>query len=188
MSEAGRRLVHGVGVVVPLAYLFGLFSWPQIQLALVVGTAGVLVLEFLRLQGYIDWAIYDHLIREYEEEDVGAYVLYAVGMTLVAFMVPPRAAVPAMLLLTLADPVSGVLSSRTEVGMKQGYVLVATFGFSVLLATLVDVPLLPAIAGGIACAAADGMKPTVAGYVLDDDFTIPVASGLAIELVWRLVV
>lgn len=187
MSEAGRRLVHAIGVVVPLAYLLHLFTWPQIQLILVVGTVGVLVLEALRLRGLIGWAIYDHLIREYERDGVGAYVLYAIGMTLVAFIVPPRAAVPAMLLLTLVDPVSGVLSSRQEVGMKQGYVLVATFGLSVVLATLVDVPLWPAIAGGIATAAADGLKPTVAGYVLDDDFTIPVASALAIEGVWLLV-
>lgn len=187
MSEAGRRFVHAIGVVVPVAYLLGIFSWSQIQLILVFGTAGVLVLEYLRLTGRIDWAIYDHLIREYEQDDVGAYVLYAVGMTLVAFIVPVRSAIPAMLLLTIADPISGILSSRSELGMKKGYVLVATFGVSVLLASLVDVPLWPAIAGGIATAAADGMKPTVAEYVLDDDFTIPVASAIAIEAVWRLV-
>lgn len=179
--------MHAIGVVIPVAYLAGLFTWYQIQLALVVGTVGVLVLEYLRLSGRIDWAIYDHLTREYEEDDVGAYVLYAIGMTLVAFIVPVRSAIPAMLLLTIADPISGVLSSRSELGMKNGYVLVATFGVSVFLASLVDVPLWPAIAGGIATATADGMKPIVAGYVLDDDITIPIASAIAIEVVWLLV-
>lgn len=187
MSEAGRRLVHALGVVVPLSSLLGLLSWPEIQGLLVVGTAGVLVLEYLRLSGRIDWAVYDRLTREYEKDDVGAYVLYAVGMTVVAFLVPPRAAVPAMLFLTLVDPIGGLLSSRTELGSKQPRVLAAVFASSVLLATFVNVPLLPAIAGGIATALSDGFKPIVAGYVLDDDFTIPVTSGVAIELVWRLV-
>lgn len=186
MSEAGRRLVHALGVVVPLAYLLEFLTWPQIQLLLVVGTAGVLVLEALRLQGVIQWAIYDALIREYEEDDVGAYVLYAVGMTLVAFIVPPRAAVPAMLLLTIVDPIGGILSARTELGSKRFSVLGAVFAISTGLTLLVDVPLVPAIAGGVATALADGMKPIVAGYVLDDDFTIPIASGLAIEGLWRL--
>lgn len=187
MSEAGRRLVHAIGVLIPVTYLVGLFTWPQIQLALVLGTSGVLVLEFLRLQGVIDWAIYDRLIREYEEDDVGAYVLYAVGMSLVAFIVPPRAAVPAMILLAIIDPIGGILSSRNELGSKQPRVIAVVFALSTGLAMLVDVPLVPAIAGGIATALADGMKPIVAGYVLDDDFTIPVGSGIAIEVLWRLV-
>lgn len=187
MSEASRRLVHAIGVVVPLAYLLEVVTWPQLQLVLVVGTAGVLVLEALRLQGVIDWMIYDHLTREYEKDDVGAYVLYAIGMTLVAFIVPPRAAVPAMLFLTLVDPIGGVLSSRTELGSKQPRVLASVFAISTVIAMFVNVPLVPAIAGGIATALSDGMKPIVAGYVLDDDFTIPVTSGIAIEVVWRLV-
>jgi dolichol kinase len=178
--------VHALGVVVPLAYLLDVLTWTQIQGLLAAGTAGVLLLEYLRLSGRITWIVFDQLTREYERESVGAYVLYALGVTLVAFAVPPRSAVPAMLLLALADPISGLLSSRREVGVKRGYVLVATFGVSVLLASLVDVPLWPAIAGGVATTAADGVKPVVAGYVLDDDFTIPVASALAIELVWRL--
>lgn len=187
MSEAGRRLVHLSGVVVPLAYIFEILAWQTIQVILLVGTAAVLVVEFLRLRGVIQWKIYDLLIREYEEDDVGAYVLFAVGMTLVALFAPIRAAIPAMLLLTIVDPIGGMLSSRTELGSKQPGVLIAVFTFATAIAMLVDVPFIPALAGGLATALADGMKPIVAGYVLDDDFTIPVASAIAIEVVWRLV-
>lgn len=179
--------MHAIPVVLPLSYLLGILTWPQLQAVLVVGTVGTLVLEYLRLSGRIDWFIYDHLTREYEQDDPGAYALYAIAVTLVALVFPVRAAIPAMVLLAIADPISGILSNRGTVGPKRGTVLAATFLVGVILAMLVNVPFWPAIAGGIATAVADGMKPTIMGYVLDDDFTIPIASATAIEVVWRLV-
>jgi dolichol kinase len=42
------------------------------------------------------------------------------------------------------------------------------------------------VAGAGAATAADGVKPTIAGRVLDDNLTIPIAAGAAMALVLLL--
>jgi hypothetical protein len=86
-------------------------------------------------------------------------------------------AVPAMLMLTVADPTSGLLSSGTLRPAKQGWVLLATFGVATLLA-VPFVTSLAAVLGGIAATVADGVKPVVRGYVIDDNLTIPVSAAV----------
>jgi dolichol kinase len=86
-----------------------------------------------------------------------------------------------MLMLALADPVSGLLGSGELRSIKPLRVLAATFGVATLLA-LPFVPLLPAALGGAAAAVADGVKPVVLGYVLDDNLTIPPAAAVGMTV------
>ena len=194
-DEVTRRLVHASTSVVPLSYVaFEFVTWRRLQAFLLAAVLGGLCLEAVRLRAGIDWWVFDRLTREYEQDNLAGYYLGAVGMAAVALAVPPAGAdplaafaaptpvaVPAMLMLTVADPVSGLLGSGTLRPTKQAWVLLATFG----VATLLAVPFVPgvaAVAGGIAATAADGVKPVVRGYVVDDNLSIPVATAVAMSL------
>jgi dolichol kinase len=188
-DEVTRRLVHASTSAVPLSYvLVDAVTWIRLQAVLLVAVAVVVVLEAVRLHVGLEWWIYDRLTREYEQDNPAGYALGAVGLTAVALAFPPESglvpalgptpvAVPAMLMLTVADPLSGLLGSGELRPAKQAWVLLATFGVATLLA-VPFVPSLVAIAGGVATTVADGLKPTVQGYVIDDNLSIPVAAAV----------
>ena len=183
-DEVARRLVHVTGAAVPLGYLLGgdLVSWRVVQLFLAVALVVVVVLEFLRLSVGLDWAIYDRLTREYEQDNPAGYALYIVGMAVVAgavsFGLPVPVAIAAMLMLAIGDPISGLLGSTEASNVKQLWVLLVMFGVCTLLAAPF-VPTAAAVLGGVAATFADGVKPTVAGYVIDDNVSIPVLGAVA---------
>ena len=181
MSELDRRLVHASGAVVPVAYLSGVLPWTWLQWLLVCGAVGALILEAFRLSGRVNWRIYDALTREYEKDNPAGYALYAIAWAATAWLFEPGIAVPAMLMLAIADPVSGLLS-RGELGVKRGWVLLATFGVCLGIASLLAVPLVPAVAGSLAATLADGAKPVVWGYVVDDNLTIPLGASVAMRI------
>ena len=181
MSEPGRRLVHASGSLVPIGYVLSVLTWPQVQALVVLATGIATVLEGLRLSGRLDWWVYHRFTREYETDWPAGYAIALVGATVTVLVFPPQVAVPALLMLTIADPVSGVLSSG-KLAVKQGYVLLATFGISLSIAGLLLVPTIPAIMGATAATVADGIKPTIAGYVIDDNLTIPIGAAAAMQV------
>jgi dolichol kinase len=190
MGELRRRAVHASGSVLPLAYLLdaelgvGLLTWERLRWLLVLGTLCVAVLELLRLTGRVEWRIFDALTREYEQDNVAGYALYAVGMTVAAWAFRPEVALAAMFMLTVGDPVSGLLSSGAL--SKKGPVLAVMFAVCGLIALPLVAPR-AALAGAFAATVADGFKPVVAGYVIDDNLTIPVGGGAAMALALALV-
>jgi len=180
-DEIVRRLVHASGTGLPALYLLGLATWRQVTALLVAGAAVALVLEAVRLLVGLDWRVYDRLTREYEQDNVAGYALYFLSSAPVAAVFEPRVAVPAILMLTLADPFSGLLGSASADSVKEGWVLAAVFA----VATALAVPFVPPVAavlGGLAATVADGVKPVVAGYVLDDNLTIPPAAAVAMTV------
>ena len=193
--EIERRLVHATGAAIPLGWAVGFLRWREVQLLWTTALLVALALEAGRLSGRVDLAVYDRLTREYEADNVAAYALYMVSTTLVAYLFAfepgtevagvlpyrPGVAASAMLMLALADPVSGLLASGEFRKVKRLRVLVATFAVATLVA-LPFVPLLPAAFGGVAAAVADGVKPVVAGYVLDDNLTIPPAAAVGMTV------
>jgi dolichol kinase len=189
-DEVTRRLVHMTGTAVPLAYLFGpdLVTWRVVQVFLAVALVAVVGLEYVRLSVGLDWAIYDRLTREYEQDNPAGYALYIVGMAAVAGAVelglPTAVAVASMFMLAIGDPISGLLGSTEAGNVKQAWVLLVMFGVCTLLAAPF-VPTGAAVLGGVAATFADGVKPVVAGYVVDDNFSIPVFSTAAM---WAAVV
>ncbi len=195
-DEVTRRLFHASTSVVPLSYVFVEFvTWRRLQGFLLVAVAAGLCLEFVRLQAGLEWWVFDRLTREYERDNLAGYYLGTVGMASVALVFPPpgaaplvavadptAVAVPSMLMLTVADPVSGLLGSGRLRPAKQAWVLLATFG----VATLLAVPFVAstaAVFGGVAAAVADGVKPAIRGYVLDDNLTIPLSTAVAMYVV-----
>ncbi|MFC7167169.1 dolichol kinase [Halospeciosus flavus] len=177
--------MHLSGSAAPLTYLFGVLTWREVSLILLGLTLLVGVLETLRLKGHIDWWIYDKLTREYEEDDVAGYVLYVVGMTATAWLFDPAVAAPAMLMLTVGDPISGYLSSA-DLGEKEWWVMAVTFGVCLAITVLLGVPVLAGVLGAAAATVADARTPIVAGYVVDDNLTIPLCAGTVMWLVVAL--
>jgi dolichol kinase len=184
-SEVERRLVHAAGAWMPGVYVVGLVTYRELGLLMLVASAVTLVLEAGRLSGAIDWAFYDRLTREYEQEGLAGYALYVFSMTFVVWVFEPWAAIPGMLMLALADPISGLLGSGDLRQVKQSYVLLVMFGVCTFIASFFAPTALAALAGGVAATLADGVKPVVGGYVVDDNLTIPPAAALAITLAVR---
>lgn len=188
--ELRRRLVHASGAVVPAAYLLdvhvlalGIVTWPRVRMLAVVGLLATAVLEAARLYGGLEHPIYDQLTREYEQETVAGYALYVFSGTVVVLLFEPRIAVPALFMLMLADPVSGALSTGELRTVKRPRVLVGMFVTSLVLA-LPFVRPEAAVAGALGSTLADGVKPVVAGHVVDDNLTIPIAAAVAM---WAVV-
>lgn len=193
MSEVGRRLVHASGAGFPALYLLSLADWATLRLLLLAFATVAVVLELLRLSVGLDWAVYDRLTREYEQDSPAGYTLYAVSMAAVALLFSPPVALPGMLMLALADPVSGVLGSAGVREWKSPSVVAAAFGLSFCLALPFTVgargPAVGALAAGVGAAgaaAADGYKPRLFGVVVDDNASIPVLGCAGIALVFAL--
>jgi dolichol kinase len=177
-GEVARRFVHASGTALPALYLLDVATWRQVTVLFALGAAIALALEVVRLFVGLDWRIYDRLTREYEQDNLAGYALYFLSSLPVAALFEPRVAVPAILMLTLADPISGLLGSGELRSVKQTWVLLAMFG----VCTLLGAPFVPPVAavlGGLAGTVADGVKPVVAGYVIDDNLTIPPAAAVA---------
>jgi dolichol kinase len=180
-DEVARRLVHASGAVVPLAWVFGRsvgVEWWHVQAFLVVTTVAVAVLEAVRLFVGLEWVIFDKLTREYEQSNPAGYALYTWSSTAVALVFEPRIAVPAMLALMLADPVSGLLSTGELRTVKRPRVLAAMFGTSLALAWPF-LPLSAAALGAVGAMVADGVKPRFRGVVVDDNLSIPIVVAVA---------
>ena len=181
--ELGRRLVHASGAAIPGAYLLdqyiletGLVTWRVVQAVAVAGLLATAVLEFLRLSGTLEHPIYDRLTREYEQDKVAGYALYVLSGTAVVLVFEPQIAVPALFMLTLGDPVSGLLSTGELRTVKRPRVLIGMFLVSLALA-YPFVGAVAAVAGALGAMLADGVKPTVGDYVIDDNLTIPIAAA-----------
>ena len=187
--ELGRRLVHASGATIPGAYLLdrhvletGLVTWRVVQAVAVAGLLATAVLEFLRLSGTLEHPIYDRLTREYEQDKVAGYALYVLSGTAVVLVFEPQIAVPALFMLTLGDPVSGLLSTGELRTVKRPRVLAGMFLVSLALA-YPFVGAVAAVAGALGAMLADGVKPTVGDYVVDDNLTIPIAASIPMWVV-----
>jgi len=182
--DYGRRLAHVSGVIVPGLYLVDLAEWQAIRYLVAGGAVVAVVLEVIRLFVGLDWTVYDRLTREYEQDNPAGYALAVVSAAIVAWVFEPAIAVAAMLLLALADPLAGVLSEAEGPDTrKSAGVMAVTFAVCVLIA----LPFLPpraVVPVAVVVVAADALKPRVYGFVIDDNFSIPVGAAVT---AWLLV-
>ena len=189
--EIARKLVHASGAGIPALYLLNraFFQWPYleweyIRYVLAGGVAIAVILEVVRLGFGWDWVVFDKLTREYEQDSVAGYAMYVFSGSLTGIIFEPRIAIPAILMLTLADPISGQLSADELRTVKRPLVLATMFGVCSLIAAI-WVPLTAAILGGLAAMVADGVKPIVGGFVIDDNLTIPIYAAVAMFVALR---
>lgn len=186
-EELERRLVHASGIGFPALYWLGWVTWREFGYLLLLLSAGAAALEAVRLFVGFEWVVFDRLTREYEQDNPAGYALYAFSLTFVALVFDPHVALPGMLMLIMGDPISGLLGSNDAGRAKRVAVLGAMFGVCLLLAVPFLVPVAGPVVGLAAAAAgaagatfADGFKPVVATYVIDDNLSIPPLSCGAI--------
>ncbi|MFC7133128.1 MULTISPECIES: dolichol kinase [Salinibaculum] len=177
MSYA-RRLIHFSGTLVPAAYLVGVLEWSHVRLLLAVAAVAVVVLEVLRLYVGLDWTVFDRLTREYEQDNPAGYALAVVGAALVVLAFPPEVAVPALLVLTIADPIAGILGDVDSVDSRKAWWVMAVTFLVCLAITAPLMPLRAAVPVSVVVVFADAVKPRVFGFVVDDNFSIPVGAGV----------
>lgn len=184
-DELKRRLVHASGSGLVALYLLAQYldlglTWFRFQLLLIALALGAVGLEFLRLQVGLEWWLYDKLIRTYEHDQFAGYGWYMVSMAVVVLAFQPRVALPAMLMLAIADPISGVYSADSLRRVKRPRTLVGTFVLCAILATpfLYDRPL-AVVAAALGATIADGVTVRRGDFVLDDNLTIPIYAGFA---------
>ncbi|MFB6250524.1 MAG: dolichol kinase [Halobellus sp.] len=184
--ELQRRLVHASGTGLPLLFVLGFVTWAQFGVVMLFVSGVAALLEFVRLFVGLDWEIYDRLTRPYEETNVAGYALYMFSTTAVVLVFAPHVAAPAALMLTIGDPISGLLGTTREAGeSKRLRTLGAMFAVCLLVSLPFLVPAAGVVAGGVAAVAAalgatvaDGFKPVLAGYVVDDNLSIPPVSSV----------
>lgn len=182
--DYGRRLAHVSGVAVPGLYLVGVVEWQTVKYLVAAGAAVAVALEFFRLFVGLDWVVYDRLTREYEQDNPAGYALAVVSAAIVGWAFEPTIAVAAYLLLGIADPLAGVLSEAEGPDTRKSYgVMLVTFAVCVLIA----LPFLPpraVLPVAAVVVAADALKPRIYGFVIDDNFSIPVGAAVT---AWLLV-
>jgi dolichol kinase len=185
-DELKRRLVHSSGAGLVALYLLASFlelglTWDRFRVLMVILALGVIGLEFLRLRVGLDWAIYDKLTREYEQDQFAGYGYYMVSMAVAVLVFQPAIALPAMLMLAIGDPISGAVSDDTLKTVKGPTVLITMFVVSAVLAApfLYEAPL-AVLAAALGATIADGVKVRIGDFIVDDNLTIPIyASVLA---------
>lgn len=172
-GEHGRNLVHALGTAFPALLVLPGVEWMHVTLLIVLVTVAVVALEVLRLRMGVWLFLHDLLLREYEQDAPAAYMLYMAGMTIVAVVFEPHIAIPAILMLTLADPFAGVVSDDELRRVKRLMSLAVMFGLCALLALpfAYEEPL-AVLLGATGGMLADGVKLSVGGFVLDDDLTV----------------
>jgi len=184
--EMRRKAIHLSGLSVPLSllHLGRDFAIGFVALALAVS----LILEWQRLKGRIRLPE----VRAQEEHKVASFIYYISGCLLCVIFFPKMIAVNAVLLLSLGDTISGlagsILSNADVRGRKEMWgnkplpIMAAMFigclliGYLASGITLLSFPIY--LAGAAAATIADGVCIMVNGKSLDDNFSIPVFSGL----------
>lgn len=184
-DEISRRFLHAAGAVFPVLYLVDVVSWTQLQAIYLAGSALAIGLETARLVVGVEWRVFDQLTREYEASNPAGYALYTVSSTAVVVAFDPIVAVPAVLMLALGDPVSGVLATNEFHRPKRPTVMAVMFAVCAVIA-IWFVPIVPAVVGALAATLADGVTPVLGGYVIDDNVSIPIGAATAmwVGLAW----
>ena len=183
-DELKRRVVHASGAGLVALYLLADFlelglTWPRFQMLMIALALGAIGLEVLRLRVGLEWWIYEKLTREYERDQFAGYGWYMVSMTVVVLLFEPAVALPAMLMLALADPISGAFSDDSLRRVKRPPALATMFLASALLALpfLYERPE-AILAAALGATVADGVKVTYGDFVLDDNLTIPIYAAV----------
>lgn len=185
VEELGRRIFHILSSIIAIVYILDIYTWIEIQVIVALGFLSVAVLEYDRL---ILKNRFFPFYRDYEKNTLAGYAWAVFGIFVAVFLFKPTISVVSILILSFADPVQGVLynifgpSSFRKV--KPLYMLFVMFvvSFSVggIFSILreVDLSLLQILGGSIGATIADGVKINFRGHIIDDNFTIPVYSGI----------
>jgi len=189
-----RKLFRMIGFLFPVVYLLaGLLlaaPWDRIPvlaiLALFIGT--MVWLESWRFRSpKVNRWLFEHFkgfTKEKEREKISTTTLFLVAAALTILIFPSGVAIPALLFLTVGDPAAEIVGvtwgrlrivgGKTLEGTLAGIAACLLVGGPLLLVDRLQLSL-PVLVIGAVAAALTELLP----LPIDDNFTIPFGSGLA---------
>ncbi len=188
-EELGRRVIHSLSGIVAILYLLDIYAWSEIQALTALAFVSVVYLEYDRLVlGNSFFPFY----RNYEKNTLAGYSWAVFGIFLAVFLFKPSIAVVSIFLLSFADPIQGIIYNKFGPSefrkIKPVSMLSIMFLISLIIATSVsqlqkiDLSMIEIISGALGATLADGTKFNIKEYILDDNLTIPLYSGLAMTI------
>jgi dolichol kinase len=203
LKELGRKAFHIASCVVPAAYHFLLpREWMLAALFLCIVGAGFL--EYMRLTGRDLYP--SPFMRPSEAASLAGYFYGAISLFLAVLLFSKPVAVAAMLFLILGDAITGLAGAlyfmytrQKSVDVRDGgsdelaYMLkhhkpVGLMLVMFLVCAAVGLLFYPAIsyaaivAGAAGAVIADAFPWRIGSYVIDDNLSIPLASGALMTL------
>lgn len=176
-TALNRRVAHASGGCIPLAYELRWIEWRTLQIVVAVLAVAAIAVETLRLSVGFRVRIHDFVVRADEENRVASYVYYWSSLAVVVTVFAPAVAVPSYGMLAIGDPISGIVGSGELRRIKRPAALAAMFTVCSLVA-VAFLPLRTALAMALGATVADGVKPSLGSYVVDDNLSVPVLAAL----------
>lgn len=111
-SEIVRKCIHLSSSLVPVLYWTTYARDTMLKTTIVLGLL-FLVAEYLRLRvewiKRIFWFIFGKALREHEQEEMTGATYVFVGAAITIAVFPRELAIPALFILTLADPMAAIV-------------------------------------------------------------------------------
>jgi dolichol kinase len=186
-EEILRKLVHiGSGIAISVAYT--IFQKNLLITVLLFSLFVVFSLEVLRLKGILSVP----LLRDMEKKKIGGHAFFMMGAFMSVLVFDKQIAIASVLMLAIGDAASGMAQSvkRGTLGIEKGYgtsikpadEILVMFGFSFLVGYVAVDSLPVAACGAIGATIADGVILKTYNFIMDDNLTIPLYSGLLMSL------
>jgi len=177
-----RNLFHFSGIVIPLACLF-LGKGAAVGLSVVLLSVSV-VIEVLRIKGRLRMTFLEKNIKEKERKAPTGSFFFLLGAVVTLALFKEHAAVPALLILAVSDPLSSLVGRHFGKTRFLGKSLEGTCAFflsSLAILLFFHLSLFNILLAALAATAAElfTMKP------LDDNLSIPIVSAAVLSLLLR---
>ena len=175
----GRKLFHFSGIIVPLACLaFGR--------AFAIGLCAVLlgiciVLEALRIKGYIALHVAKDLLKDHEKKRPTGSFFFLLSSLVTLLVFGERHAVPALFVLSISDPLSSYVGYYFGKPPFFGKSLPGLLAFFFSTLVILIFFSFPAHAVAITAAAA-ALTEHFSSRYFDDNLSIPIVTALCLSL------
>ncbi len=188
-SEKRRKAFHLFGLIIPLGYLF-FPSEPQAKAMLVAGMIVAIFVDIFRLaeprlRGFAH-SLIGAIMRPHEKTNLLGSTSLLIASVMTVFIFPKPIAVAALSLLVAGDTAAALVGKRFgRVKMFGRKTLEGTLGFvaagivlneAVSLAAS-DLSLATVVVGALVGALVEAVP-----FPIDDNFAIPIISGVAMSL------
>ncbi len=185
-SEVRRKLVHLIALIIPVAY----FLWPSVAQAKALMLGGMIVaigVDTFRLgeprYRKLFHSLTGELIRPGEKSNLLGSTSLLISATITVFLFPKEVAVAALCFLIVGDTVAALVGRRFGrirlFGRKTLLGSLALFASAFLAGSLIPgLDDRTAFTGALVAAVVEALPLPV-----DDNFSIPILSGVAMVLV-----
>lgn len=187
-DEAIRKSIH-VGSGIVICFLYTIFQRDLLTIGLLFSLFMVFFFEVLRFKGMVSVPF----LRGREEKKIGGYAFFMLGIFISILLFDKQIAIASVLMLAIGDAASGMAQvvkrgafpnvKDYKRRIKSPEVILIMFGVSLLVGYYTLDSLKTAIGGAIGATIADGVHLRVYGIAIDDNFTIPLYSGILMSLV-----